>query len=187
MSDTQMVTSIGARNAIERRTGTGTSRTKNGITFDLSNGRKHTQTPQKQRRSVITRRTKSAALQSILSGLELTGRSETRPAQEGWPQNYAPPRHGRIKTRLSEFTPKLCASRKKQESENTSTISFPCKANLYVVFMLNRTYKFLMVRKTRANEIQDGPICHKRIEDAQRQASLFEAPAARAEQHGLAL
>jgi DNA modification methylase len=30
-------------------------------------------------------------------------------------------------------------------------------------------------------------IACRRIEDAQRQASMFEAPAARAEQHGLAL
>ena len=173
MSDTQMATSIGARNAIGRRTKLGTSRTRRGTSSGLSNGQRPIQRPLKQRRSDITKRTKRGALQSIWSGRKQTDQSVMQFMQEGRPRNYAQHRHGLIMTRLSESTPKQCASRKKPESESTSTISCHCKAISFAACTLNRIFKYSMGPKMRASAISDGRTCRSRIEQAYAQQRLF--------------
>lgn len=168
-----MATSIGASNAIERQTLLGMSRTRHGTSNGLSSGQRPIQRPPKPRKSVIKKRTKSASLRSILSGREQIDQSAMRLVQEGRQRNYAQPRHGRISPRLSEFTPKLCASRKKPESESTSAISCHCKARSFAGCTLNRICKYSMGLKMRASEILAGLTCHIRIENAYRQERLF--------------
>lgn len=169
-----MATLIGARNAIERRTMLGTSKTRNVISNGLSNGQRLTRRPPKQHRSGITKRIKSVALQSIWSGRERTDRSGMQLMQEGRPRNCALLHHGRIRTQLSESTPKQCASRKKQESASTLTISCRFKARSFAGCTLNRTCKSLTVPTMRVSAISDGRTCHNRIEQAYAQPRLFE-------------
>ena len=174
MSDTRTATSIGARNAIERQTLLGMSRTRHGASNGLSSGQRPIQRLPKPRENGITKRTKSAALRSIWSGREQTDQSAMQLAQEGRPRSYALLQFGRIRARLSGFTPKQCASRKKPGYESTSTISCHCKARSFAGCTLNRICKYSMGPKMRASAILDGRTCHSRIEQAYAQPLLFE-------------
>ncbi len=171
MSDTQMGSSIGARNAIGRQTGFGTSRTKRGTTCGLKNGQRPIRTPH---RNGITKSTKRSAQPSILSGQERTGRSEMLLMHAERLQSYVQRLHGRIRMQSCESTPRPCTSRKKLESESTLTISCHCKARSFAACTLSRTFKYSTGRKMRASAISDGRTCHSRIEQAYAQPRLFE-------------
>ena len=169
-----MGTLIGARNAIERRTGLGTSRTRSETTKGLRIGQKLTHALPRHHKSATRKRQRSAERRSFLNGKRQTDRNGT-PSMQGEKQRYSARRqHGRIMAELSESTPKQCASRKKPESESTSTISCHCKARSFAAYTLNRICKYSMGPKMRASAILDGRTCHSRIEQAYAQPRLFE-------------
>ena len=169
-----MDTSIGARNATERRTGLGMSRTRSGTTKGLPSGQRPILTRQRHLRSDTRKRPRNVGLRSFLNGKRPIGRSGTL-SMQGGKQRYSERRqHGLTKARLSESTQKQCASRKKPESESTSTISCHCKARSFAACTLNQTFKSLMVLTMRASAISDGRTCRSRIEQAYAQPRLFE-------------
>ena len=169
-----MDTSTGARNAIEKQTGLGTSRTKNGTTKGLPSGQKPILTQQRHLRSATRTRQRNAGQRSLLNGRRPTGRSATLSMQGGRPHYFAQRHHGQIKTQSQGFTPKQCASRKKPESESTSTISCHFKARSFAACMLNRICKYSMGPKMRASAILGGRTCRSRIEQAYAQPRLFD-------------
>ena len=169
-----MATSIGARNATERQTRLGMSRTKNGTSCALSSGQRPILKQLRPFRSATRTRQRNAGPRSLLNGRRPTGRSATPLMQGGRPHYFAQRQHGQIKTQSQRFTPKQCASRKKPESESTSTISCHCKARSFAACMLNRTCKYSTGPKMRASAISDGRTCHSRIEQAYAQPRLFE-------------
>ena len=169
-----MDTSIGARSAIERQTGLGTSRTRSGTTCGLSNGQKLTQKLPKPFRNATRKKQRNAGQQCLLSGRRPIGRSATPPTQGGRLLCFAQRLHGRIRAPSQAFTPKQCASRKKLESASTLTISCRFKARSFAGCTLNRTCKSLTVPTMRVSAISDGRTCHNRIEQAYAQPRLFE-------------
>lgn len=169
-----MGTSIGARNAIGGRTRLGTLRTKSGTSCALPSGQRPILKQLGPLRSATRTRQRNAGQRSLLNGRRPTDRSATPSMQGGRQHYFAQRQHGQIKTQSRGFTPKQCGSRKKPESESTSTISCHFKARSFAACMLNRICKYLMGPKMRASAISGGRTCHNRIEQAYAQPRLFE-------------
>ena len=165
---------IGVKSATERQTRLGTLITKSGTSCVLSSGQKPILKRQRPLRSDTKTRQRIVGLRSLPNGRRPTGRNAMPSMQEGRPHYFAQLQHGQIKTQSLGFTPKQCASKKKQESESTSTISCHCKARSFAACILNRICKYSMEPKMKASAISDGQTCRNRIEQAYAQPRLFE-------------